>query len=619
MKRKKVLSLLLTAALCVSLTACGASAGSASGDSSTVESATAESGDVRAQVVGTGSLSQADAEEVAVPVGLEVEKVYVKEGDTVKEGDPIAKVTQLSVKQQMLSIDDTVSSIKKELKNLSTSDSNYTLKKEIYNEELDDLKETRSELEDLQDGCLLTSTESGTVSTVNLQEGQTITKNTVSTQQLTSGGSGSGSTSVDSSTIQSMLGTSYETSGNDEAKAADLGLAYSKEGKGAVLSNTAAAIGTGAATESGSSTPVELGGNIAVVFMPPVSGLSQSDKIVSGMQVGTQMVMLDSKLEWDPQGDSFQVDTPYTAHITLSVPSGAYLTDNLENLAVSLNGTSLDMTNSQYSFTLSDENGDGLADTISFVVPDLVPTDTQSGISGMDGSSMEDLLQNYLAGAGSSSMLGDLSGYGLDTSGFDTSGLSASGLSGSVDAAGTSSYDATKTAGITVAPDDEAYLEINVDEMDINSIQEGQKAEIKVDAIEGETFAGKILEIAQTAQNENGSAKYKVKISLYRDIQMKYGMSAEATIITDEKDDVVLVPVDAVQTENGESVVYTSVDAKGNLGGAVTVEIGLSDGEKVEITKGLSVGDKVYYPKSQENYNDAAEEMTGESEDGTEQ
>ena len=176
-----------------------------------------------------------------------------------------------------------------------------------------------------------------------------------------------------------------------------------------------------------------------------------------------------------------------------------------------------------------DENGDGLADTISFVVPDLVPTDTQSGISGMDGSSMEDLLQNYLAGAGSSSMLGDLSGYGLDTSGFDTSGLSASGLSGSVDAAGTSSYDATKTAGITVAPDDEAYLEINVDEMDINSIQEGQKAEIKVDAIEGETFAGKILEIAQTAQNENGSAKYKVKISCLSSVKVETYAQKEAS------------------------------------------------------------------------------------------
>ena len=142
-------------------------------------------------------------------------------------------------------------------------------------------------------------------------------------------------------------------------------------------------------------------------------------------------------------------------------------------------------------------------------------------------------------------------------------------------------------------------LSVSVDELDINSVAKDQEATITMDAIEDTSFTGTVTKVSSSASSSgNGVAKYTVQITIPKDEQMKSGMNASATIVIENRENVLTIPVNAIQEKGSQSFVYTSKDADGNLSGEVEVTTGLSDGDTVEITEGLSEGDTVYYIKT---------------------
>ena len=141
-------------------------------------------------------------------------------------------------------------------------------------------------------------------------------------------------------------------------------------------------------------------------------------------------------------------------------------------------------------------------------------------------------------------------------------------------------------------------LSVSVDELDINSVEQGQTAQVTFDAIEDKTFEGTVTKVGNTASASGGVAKYTVEITIPKDEKMKAGMNASATITIEEKENIVTIPVNALQERGEEVFVYTEQDDEGNLSGEQQVTTGLSDGENVEITEGLSEGDVVYYQKT---------------------
>ena len=74
-------------------------------------------------------------------------------------------------------------------------------------------------------------------------------------------------------------------------------------------------------------------------------------------------------------------------------------------------------------------------------------------------------------------------------------------------------------------------------------------------------------------------------------------MNASATITIEKREDVVTIPVNALQERGNHVFVYTETDNEGNLSGEQEVTTGLSDADTVEIVEGLSEGDTVYYQK----------------------
>ena len=65
----------------------------------------------------------------------------------------------------------------------------------------------------------------------------------------------------------------------------------------------------------------------------------------------------------------------------------------------------------------------------------------------------------------------------------------------------------------------------------------------------------------------------------------------------EKKENIITSPVNALQERGNEVFVYTEKDEEGNLSGEKSVSTGLSDGNIVEITEGLSEGDTIYYQK----------------------
>jgi len=168
------------------------------------------------------------------------------------------------------------------------------------------------------------------------------------------------------------------------------------------------------------------------------------------------------------------------------------------------------------------------------------------------------------------------------------------GMGGSVAAFEPYSLETITVASVT--SQEEMKLEITVDEQDIAKIARGQEATITVEALTGQQFPAVITAIGNTGTNEGGSSKFTATLTLGKSGDMLPGMNASAYLTLAVTGDVLTIPVAALAEENGKTLVYTGCDEKnGTLTDPVEVTTGVSDGEYVEILTGLEDGDAVWY------------------------
>lgn len=148
-----------------------------------------------------------------------------------------------------------------------------------------------------------------------------------------------------------------------------------------------------------------------------------------------------------------------------------------------------------------------------------------------------------------------------------------------------------------VTPQTTMTLDITIDELDITSLALGMTAQIRIDALGGEKHTATITEIGNTGENNGGSSKFTVELTIERKENMLVGMTAIATLVLDTTEDVLTLPARALVEKGTQTLVYTGYDAeKGILLDLVEVTVGISDGETVEILSGLSYGQTYYYP-----------------------
>ncbi|ADQ06206.1 efflux transporter, RND family, MFP subunit [Caldicellulosiruptor hydrothermalis 108] len=102
----------------------------------------------------------------------------------------------------------------------------------------------------------------------------------------------------------------------------------------------------------------------------------------------------------------------------------------------------------------------------------------------------------------------------------------------------------------TVFDNKNLVFRVDIDELDIAKIKVGQKVNITVDALpETQTnpLTGKVSKIPLEGTTQNGVTTYSVTISIDNPKNLKIGMNANAEIIVNQKQDVLMVPLEAVQ------------------------------------------------------------------------
>ena len=142
---------------------------------------------------------------------------------------------------------------------------------------------------------------------------------------------------------------------------------------------------------------------------------------------------------------------------------------------------------------------------------------------------------------------------------------------------------------------DQKEMVVSVDELDIINVQVGQNADIAMDALTDKTYSAVVSKVSQIGTPNGGVTVYNVTLTIDGDENLKFGMNGTATIRIEEVNDVLLVPLTALNTSRGESYVWLqSDDASGDEPGVrTTVETGLSDENYAQVLSGLDEGDVV--------------------------
>ena len=146
----------------------------------------------------------------------------------------------------------------------------------------------------------------------------------------------------------------------------------------------------------------------------------------------------------------------------------------------------------------------------------------------------------------------------------------------------------------TVANMGDMIFEGKVDETEVGKISEGMPIEMEIGAIEKEKFQATLEYISPKGVEENGAIQFEIKAS----VQLKEGQfiragySANANIVLDQKDDVLVIPEGLLKFENDSSYVEVQAGEEQQFEKRY-VQTGLSDGINIEITEGLTGEDKV--------------------------
>jgi len=135
-------------------------------------------------------------------------------------------------------------------------------------------------------------------------------------------------------------------------------------------------------------------------------------------------------------------------------------------------------------------------------------------------------------------------------------------------------------------------VDVQVSEVDINSVSVGQPVTITLDAVSGKQYNGTVTEVSQAGNVVSGEVDFTVTVKLTdADAQVKPGMTAAVNIIVNQVKNQLLVPNQAVRLVNGQRVVYILINGQPKQ---VIVTLGASSDTMSVVTgSNLNVGDLI--------------------------
>ena len=151
------------------------------------------------------------------------------------------------------------------------------------------------------------------------------------------------------------------------------------------------------------------------------------------------------------------------------------------------------------------------------------------------------------------------------------------------------------TLVMTIGDTSQVYVKGKVDEADIGRVYLGQPSRIKVESFKDKTFNGKVTKISPMGVEKDNVTTFEVRVSIDNPGgELKAEMTANAEIILDEHKNVLQIPEGSILYDKDRNASVEIPDPKGKDGKKkVAINIGISNGAKTEVLKGLNEGAQV--------------------------
>lgn len=132
-----------------------------------------------------------------------------------------------------------------------------------------------------------------------------------------------------------------------------------------------------------------------------------------------------------------------------------------------------------------------------------------------------------------------------------------------------------------------------VDEIDVGKLKEGLEAELKVGALPAEKIVGVLSKISLKAEKKENATVFPIEVTVPRtsNSRLRAGYSANANVIIQKKDSVLMIPERVVTFRNDSA--FVSADLGEGKKEERFIRTGLSDAINIEVVAGLKEGDRV--------------------------
>ncbi len=149
------------------------------------------------------------------------------------------------------------------------------------------------------------------------------------------------------------------------------------------------------------------------------------------------------------------------------------------------------------------------------------------------------------------------------------------------------------TTVATVANMNDLIFDGNIDETEVGSLTEGMPVIITIGALQDYSFDATLEYISPKAVENNGTNQFEIKAAVVvpPDQTIRSGYSANAEIVLQEVAQVLSVPESALEFAGDSTFVYVKGEGADYV--RTPVKTGLSDGLRIEIKEGLSLGQTV--------------------------
>lgn len=148
---------------------------------------------------------------------------------------------------------------------------------------------------------------------------------------------------------------------------------------------------------------------------------------------------------------------------------------------------------------------------------------------------------------------------------------------------------------MTLGDTSDVYVLGKVDEADISKVFLGQPARITVESISDKKFEGNVTKISPLGVEKDNVTTFEVRVSISNaGGELKANMSANAEIILEQREGVIVVPETAIVYDKDRNASVEVPDAAGENGRRkVPVKLGISNGVKTEVLEGLDEGQQI--------------------------